>query len=81
MFKSLIIWIQRRPITIEKPVPVVRLDPNGLSRSQMALIKKYAATGQYQIGDSIESVAYRQGQLDLIKMIERRIIARPNTIN
>lgn len=80
MFKSLITWIQRKPVIIEKLVPVVRLDPNGLSKSQMATIRKYAGTGKYQLGDDLPSVAYRQAQLDLIEMIERRIIARPNTI-
>lgn len=58
----------------------VLLDPNGLSKPQMAQIRKYAATGKYKVGDPLESVAYRQGQLDLIEMIENRIIAKPNTI-
>lgn len=37
-------------------------------------ILKKQVNRAYKVGDSLESVAYRQGQLDLIRFIEEKIM-------
>lgn len=74
--------LQKIKNLFRKPDPIViyKKDPNGLLRRDMTLIKKYCGTGKYTVGDSIESVAYRQAQLDLINFIENRLLAQPTQL-
>jgi len=76
MFKSLINLFRPTPHTVREPE--VLLDPHGIAGRQMVQIKKYCGTGKYKVGDTIESVAYRQAQLDLIDFIETKLIANPS---
>lgn len=78
MFKSITYLLRPKPTVVEKVV--VKKDPNGLIRSDLATLRRYAATGEYKVGDCIESVAYRQGQLDLIRMIETKMVAKPHSL-
>lgn len=57
------------------PEPEVRyvVDPQ-MGRRQIEQIRKHIDMTKYRVGDSIESVAYRQGQIDLLDMIERQIL-------
>lgn len=56
-------------------------DPHGLIKRDIEVLRKYAGRGKYSVGDSLESVAYRQGQLDLIEMIEAKMVAKPKPLN
>ncbi|MCP4342369.1 MAG: hypothetical protein GY799_26705 [Desulfobulbaceae bacterium] len=67
MFK----WLKPDTIEIEKVVHVV--DPH-MGQRQLNAIMKYVDQTKYQVGDSIESVAYRQGQADLALFIRKQII-------
>lgn len=49
-------------------------DPNGLMKRDIALLEKYAGTGKYKVGDSLESVAWREGQLATINFIKTKLI-------
>lgn len=59
----------------EGPQPEVRyvVEPQ-MGRRQIEQIRKHVDMTKYRVGDSIESVAYRQGQIDLIDHIERQIL-------
>lgn len=57
------------------PEPEVRyvVDPQ-MGRRQIEQIRKHVNMTKYRVGDPIESVAYRQGQIDLLDYIERQIL-------
>lgn len=59
----------------EGPQPAVRyvVEPQ-MGRRQIEQIRKFVDLTKYKVGDSIESVAYRQGQVDLIDFIEKQIL-------
>jgi len=60
----------------DKLVEVIVKDPNGLIQNDLRLIKSMVSQKQYKVGDSLESVAYRQAQEDFIALIETKIIGR-----
>ena len=62
--------------TIIKEVVVYEKDPNGFIQNDMAWLKANVPIPHYKVGDSIEQVAYRQGQADLLRVIETRLIGR-----
>ena len=55
------------------PEPQILVDPH-FGKRQIALIDKHINQKKYQVGDSLESVAYRQGQVDLLKFIDTKLI-------
>ena len=64
------------PRVITKEVETVIKDPNGFMPNDMKAVRQLMKTKQYKLGDSLESVAYRQGQEDLFQLIEKHIIGR-----
>lgn len=81
-YLSLWISLIRPPKVITKTVEVevevekIVKDPNGFIKNDMILIRSLMKKKPYKIGDSIESVAYRQAQEDLLALIESKIIGR-----
>jgi len=65
-----------RETQVEVPTEVIKKDPRGLVAREMELLKSWTG-GAYQLGDSIESVAFREGQLNVIRVIETKLIAKP----
>lgn len=63
-----------------EPIVIVKKDPSGLMMHDLKVLRKYCGTGKYKVGDTIESVAYRQAQLDLVNFIETRLIAQPTQL-
>ena len=59
---------------IEKEV--VKLDPRGLIRGDLDYIKKRLAPIAWQPGVTMEELAYRQGQHDIVKFIEDNMVGR-----
>ena len=59
---------------VPEPVEVIKLDPRGISKAQVDKMKLHTR-GYYKLNDSLESVAYRQGQTDLIRYVETKLIA------
>lgn len=51
----------------------ILVDPQ-FGKRQLALIDRHINRKKYQVGDSIESVAYRQGQIDLRNFIEIKLV-------
>lgn len=64
-------WLRPDPV-IHTEIKYV-VDPQ-IGRRQVKQIREKIDTTKYRIGDSLESVAYRQGQMDLIDFIERSIL-------
>lgn len=60
-------------------VHVYSKDPRGLLKRDLAIIKQYSDTKLYKVGDSIESVAYKAGQADLLSMIETKLVKPKST--
>lgn len=46
---------------------------HGLIQTDLERIKKVIDMSDYRVGDSLESVAYKQGQKDLIRFIETHL--------
>lgn len=54
----------------------VQLDPRGSTRTDLEYIRKHTRPVHWTEGDTLETVAYRQGQADLIKFIETKVLGR-----
>lgn len=63
------------PVIKWKEIPVYTKDPQGLIKRDIAIIKQYANSKPFKVGDPLELVAYKAGQFDLIRMIENKLIA------
>ena len=61
-------------IYVEKEV--IKLDPRGLIRGDLDYIKKRLAPVAWQQGVTMEELAYRQGQHDIVKFIEDNMVGR-----
>lgn len=59
----------------KKPEPEIRyvVDPH-MGQRQMEKIMTHVDRTKYKVGDSLESVAYRQGQQDLADFINKQIL-------
>lgn len=68
-------WLQPKVVTVVETQTKVEyiVDPH-MGKRQLDAIRKNVSETKYQVGDTIESVAYRQGQVDLMEFIEKRII-------
>jgi hypothetical protein len=53
-----------------------RLDPRGLVHHDLQYLRTLMPEPGWAKGKTLEEVAYEQGQLDLIKVIESRVIGR-----
>ena len=52
-------------------------DPTGLVRNDIDFIKKHIVKEVYwRQGDTLEAVAYRQGQMDTLRIIEDKVVGR-----
>lgn len=66
------------PKVIYKEVEVAKIvkDPNGFIQNDIKLLESFIAKKPYKVGDSLESVAYRQAQEDLLNVIKTKLIGR-----
>ena len=55
---------------------VVRLDSRGLITNDIEFIKKHIPPVEWKKGLSLEDIAYRQGQWDLLRFIEEKVAGR-----
>ena len=55
---------------------VVRLDPRGLIRNDIEFIRSKLQPVEWKAGMTMEEIAYRQGQQDLLKFIETKVVGR-----
>ena len=54
-----------------REIEVVLLDPNGIGRHHLERIKQLTPPPGYRKGMTLEEVAYAQGQVDQLRLIER----------
>ena len=59
---------------IEKEV--VKLDPRGLVRNDLEFIRSRILPVEWKPGITMEEIAYRQGQHELLKFIEAKLVGR-----
>jgi len=66
------------PKVIYKEVEVDKIikDPNGFMQNDIKLLESFITKKPYKVGDSLESVAYRQAQEDLLNVIKTKLIGR-----
>jgi hypothetical protein len=78
LWATLIYWLLPQPqVRVEvKTITEVQLNPRGLIRTDIDFIKKQLPTVHWKPGDSLQDVAYRQGQADLLHFIENTVIGR-----
>ena len=55
---------------------VVRLDPRGLVRNDIEFIRSKLLPVEWKADITLEEIAYRQGQQDLLKFIEQKVVGR-----
>ena len=55
---------------------VVRLDPRGLIRNDIEFIRSKLLPVEWKTEITMEEIAYRQGQQDLLKFIEQKVVGR-----
>lgn len=55
---------------------VIKLDPRGLVRNDIEYIKSKLQDVHWKPGMTLEEIAYVQGQHDLLKFIETKVIGR-----
>lgn len=70
----LISLFSREPQIIIKEVLVK--DPNGFMPKDVEILKDHVKTVHWRQGMPIEQIAYQQGQVDLIRFIEEKLIKR-----
>ena len=65
-----------RTVTVQKVITEERLDPRGLVRNDIKFLNSKVPPVSWKADTTIEEVAYAQGQQDLIRFIETRVIGR-----
>ena len=69
-------YLLTRFLTWLRPAPVIEVryvvDPQ-MGKRQLEQIQKHVNRTKYRLGDTIETVAYRQGQADLAHFIESQL--------
>lgn len=55
---------------------VVRLDPRGLVKNDIAFIRSKLQPVEWKPDLTMAEIAYRQGQQDLLKFIEQKVVGR-----
>jgi len=66
--------VSTNTVTVTKEV--VLKDPNGFITNDIVKLEQVIKPDNYVVGDSIESVAYRQGQVDVLSYITDKLIAK-----
>lgn len=68
-------WLQPKIVTVVETKTEIKyvVDPH-MGQRQLEAIRKLVDTKKYRHGDTIEEVAYKQGQIDLVELIHKQII-------
>lgn len=68
---DLLKWLRPEPVKVTEVEYVV--EPH-MGRRSIEKIRQLTDQTKYKVGDSLELVAYKQGQQDLLDLIEKQII-------
>lgn len=55
---------------------VIKLDPRGLVKNDIEFIRSKLLPVTWRQGITLEEIAYTQGQADLLKFIETKVVGR-----
>ena len=68
-------WLRPEPEVVTRVETEVQyvVDPH-MGKRQLEKIRRSIDKSKYKVGDTLESVAYRQGQQDVLDFIEKQII-------
>ena len=64
------------PTIVNVETEVVRLDPRGLIRNDIEFIRSRILPVEWKPGMTLEEVAFRQGQHELLRFIEQKVVGR-----
>ena len=73
-------WERLRLPAIERVITHEIRDPSGLAARDIALVKRHISELHWKPGTTIEQVAYAQGQHDLLRIIEQRVMGKGNDL-
>jgi len=74
-------WVEKlRLPAIERVVTNEIRDPSGLAARDIALVRRHISELHWKPGTTIEQVAYAQGQHDLLRIIEQRVMGKGNDL-
>ena len=74
-------WVGKlRLPAIERVVTNEIRDPSGLAARDIALVRRHISELHWKPGTTIEQVAYAQGQHDLLRIIEQRVMGKGNDL-
>ena len=65
---------------IERVVTHEIRDPSGLAARDIALVRRHISEVHWKPGLTLEQIAYAQGQEDLLRIIEQRIMGKRNDL-
>ena len=66
-------WLRPEPPPAPEAEVRYVVDPH-MGQRQLEKIRRSIDKSKYKVGDTLESVAYRQGQQDVLDFIEKQII-------
>jgi hypothetical protein len=73
-------WERLRPPAIERVITHEIRDPSGLAARDIAIVRRHVQEVHWKPGTTIEQVAYAQGQHDLLRIIEQRVMGKGNDL-
>ena len=69
-----------RPPAIVRTNTIETRDPSGLAKRDIDMVRRHIAEVHWKNGMSIEQVAYAQGQEDLLRIIEKKVMGKGNDL-
>ena len=73
-------WDKLRPPAIVRTNTIETRDPSGLAKRDIDMVRRHIAEVHWKNGMSIEQVAYAQGQEDLLRIIEQKVMGKGNDL-
>lgn len=69
-----------RPPALVITNTIEKRDPSGLAKRDIDMVRRHIAEVHWKNGMSIEQVAYAQGQEDLLRIIEKKVMGKGNDL-
>jgi len=73
-------WERLRLPAIERVITHEIRDPSGLAARDIALVRRHISEVHWKPGLTLEQIAYAQGQEDLLRIIEQRVMGKGNDL-
>ena len=69
-----------RPPALVITNTIEKRDPSGLAKRDIDMVRRHIATVHWKPGLTLEQVAYAQGQEDLLRIIEQKVMGKGNDL-